>query len=104
MPETVQIILGIFFLVVVYILTRYGVMLKMRRVAKQIVGDLRQKKAVDIASAVHLSYEKTNFLHVGMRDYRPKALSSLVQDGFVEKTEDGRYYLRAANLSGERGW
>ena len=104
MPESVQIVIGIIFLVGVYILTRYGIMLKMRRVAKQIVDDLRQKKAVDIASAVHLSYEKTDFLHVGMRDYRPKALSSLVQEGFVGKTEDGRYYLHAANLSGEGGW
>jgi len=62
-----------------------------------------KKKAVDNGSAVHLAYEKTDFLHVGMRDYRPKVLSSLVQEGFVGKTEDGRYYLHAANLPEEEG-
>ncbi len=103
MSESLQIVFGIVFLVIVYVLTRYGIAWKMRRVAGQIIEDLKRKGAVDADSAVSLPYEKTNFLHVGMRDYRPKVLSSLVQEGYVGRTEDGKYFLQIPNLPEERG-
>ncbi len=103
MSESVQIFFGIVFLVIVYILTRYGVAWKMRRVAGQIIEDLKHKGAVDADSAVPLPYEKANFLHIGMRDYRPKVLASLVQEGYVGRTEDGKYFLQLNDFPGERG-
>ncbi len=103
MSEGIQIVLGIIFLVIVYILTRYGIAWKMRRVAGQIIEDLKRRGAVDTKSAVSLPYEKTNFLHIGMRDYRPKVLASLVQEGYVGRTEEGKYFLQLPDYPEEGG-
>ena len=103
MSEGVQIVIGIIFLVIVYILTRYGIAWKMQRVAKEIIEDLKRKRATDEGSAVSLPYEKTNFLHIGMRDYRPKVLASLVQEGYVGRTEDGKYFLQLPDFPREGG-
>ncbi len=103
MPETVQLIIGITFLILVYTLTRYGIAWKMQRVAKEIVEDLRRKGAISPESAVSLPYEKPNYLHIGMRDYRPKVLASLVQEGYVGRTEEGKYFLQGPDLLKEEG-
>lgn len=103
MSEGIQIVIGIIFLVIVYILTRYGIAWKMRRVAGQIIEDLKRRGAVDTKSAVSLPYEKTNFLHIGMRDYRPKVLASLVQEGYVGRTEEGKYFLQLPDYPEEGG-
>ena len=103
MSEGFQIFLGIIFLIIVYILTRYGIAWKMHRVAKEIIEDLERRGARDVSSAVSLPYEKTNFLHVGLRDYKPKVLSSLVQEGYVGKTEDKKYFLQIPNFPMEKG-
>ncbi len=102
MPETLQLILGIIFLILVYILTRYGIAWKMQRVAKQIIDDLKRRGATGPESAVFLPYAKTNYLHIGMRDYRPKVLASLIQEGYVGRTEEGKYFLQIPNRSQER--
>lgn len=102
MSEGFQIAIGMIFLVLVYILTRYGIAWKMRRVAHQIIDDLKRKGAEDPASAVSLPYEKVNYLHIGMRDYRPKVLASLVQEGYVGRTEEGKYFLQISDTSVER--
>ncbi len=103
MSESLQIVIGICFLILVYILTRYGIAWKMRRVAKQIIDDLRRRGAVDVDTAVPLPYEKKNYLHIGMRDYRPKVLASLVQEGYVGRTEEGKYFLQIPEFPGEGG-
>ena len=97
MSEGFQIFLGIIFLIIVYILTRYGIAWKMQRVAGQIIEDLKRQGAHDAETAVSLPYEKRSFLHVGMRDYRPKVLASLVQEGYVRKTEEGKFFLHFPN-------
>jgi hypothetical protein len=88
-----QIILGIFFLVVVYIITRYGILLRMKRAGNFILKDLERRQAFDPESAVEVEYAKKHPFRIGMRDFRPKALESMVQGGIVGQTGGGKYYL-----------
>ena len=94
MPEFVQIILGIIFLAIVYILTRYGIANRIRRTATLIMQDLERREAFDPRSAVDLPYAKPQHFRFGLRDYRPKALESLLQGGIIGKTETDKYYLK----------
>ena len=93
MAESLQIIVGIIFLIVVFILTRIGMAHRIRRAAKLIIQDLEMREAFDHTSAAELPYAKPQYFKIGMTDYRPKALESLVQGGIVGKTANGRYYL-----------
>jgi hypothetical protein len=94
MSETIQIILGIFFLTGVYILSRFGVVWRVRRASGFIIQDLERRAAFDPASAVDLPYAKADYFRVGIRDFKPKALESLIQNGIIGKTESGSYYLK----------
>lgn len=93
MSDTWQITLGALFLVAMFIATRWGVMVKLRAAARRIIDDLNAKGALGPASAVPLDYEKGDWLKIGLRDYRPKALQHLVAAQVVARTESGRYYL-----------
>jgi hypothetical protein len=93
MAELLQIILGIIFLAVVFILTRYGIANRIRRTATLIMRDLERQEAFDPGSAVDLPYAKPQYFRFGLRDYRPKALESLVQSGIIRRTETDKYYL-----------
>ncbi|MHB8829888.1 MAG: hypothetical protein ACYC6Q_10225 [Syntrophales bacterium] len=76
---------------------------KMKKAADAIVEDLKKQNALDPASAVELPYSKADLFHLGLRDYRPKALAALVGQDVVRVREDGKYYLRQApaiNISG----
>ena len=99
MNDTLQLILGIISLILVYALTRYGVAWKMQRVAKQIIDELKRKEATSPETAVSLPYAKPNYLHIGIRDYRPKVLVSLVQEGYIGITEEGNYFLQIPDNS-----
>jgi len=94
MPETIQITLGIFFLIGVYVLTRSGVVWRTRRASALIIQDLERPAAFDSASAADLPYGKADYFRIGVRDFRPKALESLIQSGIVGKTESDNYYLK----------
>ena len=93
MSEFIQIILGIIFLAIVYILTRYGIAHRIRHTAALVMQDLERQEAFDPGSAVDLPYAKPQYFRFGLRDYRPKALDSLIQAGIIEKTETDKYYL-----------
>ncbi len=93
MSETLQNIIGFSFLILVFILTRYGVGLKSKKAGIQVLEDLRRQKALDMYSAVGLSYAQTSWLKFGLRDYRPKALQSMVEAGVVGMTGEKKYYL-----------
>jgi hypothetical protein len=46
---------------------------------------------------VKLPYERPSTLRMGIRDFRPKALESLVAGNIVGKTDDSRFYLKQRN-------
>jgi hypothetical protein len=94
MPEYMQIIVGVLFLILVFIATRYGIFLRIKSSCRIVIKDLERRKAFDAASAVELPYAKSSYFHIGLRDFRPKAVQSLLEGGVVATTADGRYYLR----------
>jgi hypothetical protein len=94
MSETVQIGIGILFLISVFILTRLGIMWKLRKAAGFILKELESQGAVDVFTAVDLPYSKPDLLRIGMRDYHHKALEYLLEEGAVGKTGSGKYYVR----------
>jgi hypothetical protein len=67
---------------------------KMKKAGDFILRDLKEKKAIDPASAVELPYCKSPLLNIGLRDYRPRALEELVKHDVVRILEGGRCYLR----------
>jgi hypothetical protein len=94
MSETAQIIFGILLLVGVYILTQMVVGYRIKRAARGVVRDLDFKKAYSPESAIELPYAKTNIFRIGLRDFRPRAVSALVQGGIIAQTAAGRYFLK----------
>jgi hypothetical protein len=99
MPESIQITIGIITVIIVYILTMLGKGWWTRRVCLTIIKDLEAKGAVNAATAVTLPYEKANYFRIGYRDYRPKALESLILGEIVYRTFSGQYYLNQEKLS-----
>ncbi len=97
MNETVEIIVGIGVLVVVYILTRHFHSWRYSRAYVFIMDDLKKKGAVNPASAVALPYAGKSLFRMGSRDYRPKALEHLTMKQIIGMTETGRYYLIVKN-------
>lgn len=93
MNDTVQIIVGIIFLALVYMLTRYITAKKLMTAARGIVTELEKREARDPDTAVVFSWSKPDWLRFGLRDYRPKALEGLMSAGVVARSEDGRFYL-----------
>ena len=93
-----QIIIGVLLLVGVFILTRFGIIWKIKRASRTIMHDLQRLGAFHPDSAAELPYAKSSFFRIGMRDYRPKALESLIQSSIVSRTESGKYYLTKGDL------
>jgi hypothetical protein len=94
MSETLQIIIGFIFLAAVYILTRYGMAFRIKQASVSIIKDLEQKGAIDASSAVELPYAKSSLFKIGLRDFRPKAIESMIQGDIVGMTPEGKYYLK----------
>ncbi len=94
MSDIVQIILGLVFLILVFLITRYGIYVRVRRACARTVRDLEGQGAFDERSAVELPYAKSQFLRIGLRDFRPKAVESLIQGGIVGVTAEGKYFLK----------
>lgn len=93
MPEAAQIAIGFLAVTIIYILTMFGRGWWTRRVCLNIIKELEEKGAFGANTAVTLPYDKANLLHIGYRDYRPKALESLILSNLVIRTPDGKYYL-----------
>lgn len=94
MSETFKTILMILVAVGAVILALRIAGWKMKKACNFIVRDLKEKKALDPASAVELPYCKSPLLNIGLRDYRPRALEELIKHDVVRILEGGRYYLR----------
>jgi hypothetical protein len=103
MSEALKIIVMILILIGVLIITMYVAGWKMKRAGDFILRDLRNRKAFDRASAVELPYCKSSLFHIGLRDYRPKALNALLQSGKVMGLEGERYYLKEDPVSTRTG-
>jgi hypothetical protein len=102
MSDFIQIVVGVLFLALVYVLTRYGIYWRIKRACAFIVKDLERRNALDERSAVELHYVKSNPLKIGMRDFRPKAVEYLVGQGVVGMNSEGKYYLKKGNPITER--
>lgn len=92
--EINQIVIGIFILMVFFILTRIGIAWRIKRACLRIVKELKSRQALDPSHAVELPYGKADLMKIGLRDYMPKALESLIYSGIVIRTAGGRYFLR----------
>ncbi|MBW6486156.1 MAG: hypothetical protein K0B01_08430 [Syntrophobacterales bacterium] len=102
MAETIKTIFMSLLLIAVLILILRITGWKMKRAADAIVADLRKQQAFDPASARELPYSKVELFHVGLRDYRPKALAALVRQDVV-RIEGGKYYLNEGQAAGISG-
>jgi hypothetical protein len=92
--EFIQIIVGLLFLAVVYIITRYIIYWRIKRACAFTVKDLDRRNAFDEKSAVELHYAKSNRFRIGLRDFRPKVVEYLAGQGVIGITAEGRYYLK----------
>ena len=99
MADAMQITLGILFLILVFILTRYGITWRIKRAGRRIINDLERVGALSVESAVELPYMKQQLIKIGMRDFRPTAMQSLVEGGIVGVTSSGKYYLKMKPLN-----
>lgn len=94
MTETIKTILMILIVIGALFLAFRISGWKMKKAGDFIIRDLQEKKAFDPASAVGLPYTKSPLLNIGLRDYRPSALTELIKQDVVRMLEGGRYYLR----------
>jgi len=94
LSDVVQIIIGLLILILVYLITRYGIFLRIKSACNKTIKDLERQQAFDEKSAVELPYAKSQFLRMGLRDFRPKAVESLLQGGIMGVTGEGKYFLK----------
>jgi hypothetical protein len=99
MSDAIQITVGILFLILVFILTRYGITWRIKRAGRRIISDLERLGALSPDSAVELPYLKQQLLRIGMRDFRPTAMQSLLEGGIVGMAPSGKYYLKMKPLN-----
>jgi len=99
MADAMQITLGILFLILVFILTRYGITWRIKRAGRRIISDLERLGAQSPDSAVELPYMKQHLIKIGMRDFRPTAMQSLMEAGIVGMAASGKYYLKMKPLN-----
>ena len=94
MADAMQITVGILFLILVFILTRYGITWRIKRAGRRIINDLEGLRAQSPDFAVELPYMKQQLIKIGMRDFKPTAMQSLLEAGIVGMTGSGKYYLK----------
>jgi hypothetical protein len=94
MTQTVQIVMGVVFLVGAFVLSQIIVGRRLRTTCARILKELIDRGALDAFNAVDLAYANANFLPKGLRDLRPKALNDLIQSDIVGKTPEGKFYLK----------
>jgi hypothetical protein len=99
MADAMQITVGILFLILVFILTRYGITWRIKRAGGRIINELERLGAQGPSSAVELPYMKKQLIKIGMRDFKPTAMQSLIEGGIVGMTGEGKYYLKMKPLN-----
>jgi hypothetical protein len=99
MSDTMQLTLGFLLLILVFVLTRYGITWRIKRAGRRIITDLERVGALSPESAVELPYMKQQLIKIGMRDFKPTAMQSMVEAGIVGMTASGKYYLKMKPLN-----
>jgi len=66
---------------------------QMNHAMQEVVTELELQRADSPATAIALKYAGKRYYRLGIRDYRPYALTVLLQKGVVAVTEEGHYYL-----------
>jgi hypothetical protein len=99
MPEVLQLIIAIIVIFIALALALLGVGWRMNRVCLAIIKELKDKGAISEDTSVILPYAKASIFRFGLRDYRPKALESLLINEVVSQTDKGQYYLCPEKLS-----
>jgi hypothetical protein len=99
MSESIMPILLIALLIGVFILSKRYQAWRVGRACSYVVKDLASKGAQDTTSAVELPYAKISLYHIGLRDFRPKAVEYLVLGKVIEITDEGKYYLKKNDLN-----
>jgi hypothetical protein len=89
-----QALVGLIALVAVFMLSQLVAARRIQKACRIIVADLERLGAHDPISAVSLPYAGTRLLHLGLRDFRPKALQGLVSAGIVGTTGRGAYFIK----------
>ncbi|MCB2189598.1 MAG: hypothetical protein KQJ78_24535 [Deltaproteobacteria bacterium] len=93
MNEILQIFVILGILALAFVGGRRLAMFMMRRAGNRILADLKARGALKPESAVEASYATRNWLHLGLRDYRPQMLEALLAQGVVGRTKGGKFYL-----------
>jgi len=94
MTDAAQVAVALICLVAVFVVTRYIVTWRFRNAAVSIIHQLETAGAVSEGTAIDLPYGKVNFLKLGMRDYRHKALEYMTAEGVIGRSQDGKYFLK----------
>jgi hypothetical protein len=93
LSETIQIIVALILLIGVFIGTRFIIGWRIQRSGFWVLKDLERRGAVSPDTAVELPYAKKDWMKIGLRDYRHKALEQLVMVSMVGRTENGRFFI-----------
>ena len=66
---------------------------QMNQAMREVGRELEAQRADSPETAVALKYAGKKYFRLGLRDYRPYALTVLLQEGTVAATEEEHYYL-----------
>jgi hypothetical protein len=99
MPVYLQIILLTAAFIVFVMMIIYAGGLGVRRMCFKIIAEMEEASAFKETKAIKLQDERKNFFRVGTGNIRPKALSLLIADKIVIKTNSGKYYLDKDKLA-----
>ena len=103
MTEEIKLVLAVALLVAVYLLTRRVNTWRAKRAMDKVIRILEQAGARDASSAIPLSRAGGGLLSMGVRDFRPRAVQTLLAAGVMGKTREGKYYLRQEGMEPVRG-
>jgi hypothetical protein len=102
MPVYLQIILLTAAFIVFVVMIIYAGGLGVRRMCFKIIAEMEEAAAFKETKAIKLQDERKNFFRVGTGNIRPKALTLLIADKIVIKTNNGKYYLDKDKLARAR--
>ena len=94
MVENIRLILLILLLLGVFVLSKKFQGWRVQKACSYVVNDLIQKGALNPNSAADLPYAKVSLYHIGLRDYRHKAVEYMMLGNIIGLSDEGKYYLK----------